>query len=97
MVAQRVLFKAGFELAGVRLQRFAERRLEAADASPDTRCDELVRIAVGDVDDGVVALVAEEPDLRDRPLSHPARTVSEAAETALQAVGLVLLGAYRKP
>jgi hypothetical protein len=43
MVAKRVLFDAGFELAGVRLQLFAERLLVAADASPDASCDELVR------------------------------------------------------
>jgi hypothetical protein len=61
VVARRALSDAGLELAGVRLQRFAE-----------------------------------EPELRDRRLSQPATTVSEAAESALQALGLALLDAHRQ-
>jgi hypothetical protein len=91
MDAKRALFEAGLEFAGVRLQLFAERLLQAADASPDASRDEVVRSAVRDIDDGALALVAEEPELRDRQLSHPAMTVTEAAETALHALGLVLL------
>jgi hypothetical protein len=96
VVARQALFDAGLELAGVRLQLFAERLLQAAGASPDAHCDELVRTALRDVDGGALALVAEEPELRDRRLSQPATTVSEAAESALQALGLALLDAHRQ-
>lgn len=96
MLAKRALFDAGLELAGVRLQLFAERLLEAADASPGVPSDELARGAVRDIDDGSITLVAEEPELGDRLLSHPAMSVCEAAETALQELGCVLLEAHRQ-
>lgn len=95
MVAQHALYEAGLELAGVRLQLFAQRLLQAADAAPDAPCDELVRTALRDIDDGAVALVADVPELRDRLLSRPAMSVSEAAETALEALGHLLLAAHR--
>ena len=84
----------GFELAGVKLQRFAERLLQAADASPEASVEDLVRSAVRDIEDGAVALVAEEPDLRDRRLGRAARTVSEAADGVVHELGVALLEAH---
>jgi hypothetical protein len=96
MDAKRALFAAGLQFAGVRLQLFAERLLEAADASPTVSRDELIRAAVRDLDDGAVALVVEEPELRDRRLSRPAMTVTEAAEGVLHALGRALLNSRGK-
>ena len=92
--AQAALFAAGFELAGVKLQRFAERLLQAADASPEASVDALVRTAVRDIEDGAVALVAEEPELRDRRLARAARTVSEAADRVVHELGVALLDVH---
>jgi len=92
--AQAALFATGFELAGVQLQRFAERLLQAADASPEASVEELVRTAVRDIEDGAVALVAEEPELRDRRLARAARTVSEAADGVVHELGVALLEAH---
>jgi hypothetical protein len=96
IVARHALFEAGLELAGVRLQLFAERLLAAADAWPEAPTDEIVRRAVHDIDDGALALVAEGPELRDRRLNSPAVTVAEAAETTLQAFGCALVQAHRR-
>jgi hypothetical protein len=96
IVAKHALFEAGLELAGVRLQLFAEQLLAAAEASPEAPADELVRTAVHDIDDGALALVADEPELRDRRLNSPAMTVAEAAEATLQAFGCALVQAHRR-
>lgn len=88
------LFEAGFELAGVKLQRFAERLFQVADASPRAPSDELIRCAVRDIDGGALAVVAEEPELCDRALDRPARTVNDAAYRALHALGLALLDGH---
>jgi hypothetical protein len=89
--AKRALYETGFELAGVRLQDFAEAVLVAVDASPTASVDQLVDRALKDIEGDPIALVAEEPLLRDLPLAAPARTVSEAAETALHALARRLL------
>jgi hypothetical protein len=96
LLANRALFNAGLELPGRRLQHFAQRLLAAADASPEDPADELVRHAMTGIEDGPAALVAEEPELRDQPLTPPAATVSEAAETALYALGAQLVEFHRQ-
>jgi hypothetical protein len=93
LVAQRALFDAGLELAGVRIQQFAERFLQAADRTPEASCDELVRAAVGHIEGGAVAFVADEPELCERQLNTPASTVQEAAQRVLHALGITLLKA----
>jgi hypothetical protein len=95
--ARTALFEAGFELAGVKLQRFAERLFQVADASPGTPREDLIRCAVQDIDGGALAVVAEEPELCDRTLDRPATTVNDAAYRALHAVGLALLHAHGRP
>jgi hypothetical protein len=70
--------------------------LDAADVSPEAPCDGLVRIALRDMDESAVALVAEVPELCDRRLSRAALTVNEAAETALRTLASVLLAAHGK-
>lgn len=96
MAARSALFAVGFELAGVRLQLFAERLFQAADASPDASCDELVRTAMEAIYGGALALAADEPDLSSLRLSAPATTVQEAAETAVHALGVALLHGRRR-
>lgn len=96
MAAKLALFEAGLELAGVRVQQFAERLLEVAETSPATPPAQLVRAAVADLDGGALALVAEEPELCNRRLSRAATTVQEAADTAVDALGLALLDAHKK-
>ena len=91
MTAQTVLYEAGLELAGVRLQAFTEHLLEAARTSPQASRDQLVRIAARHVDGGALAIVADEPELRERRLSRAVMTVQEAAETALHAIASELL------
>jgi hypothetical protein len=94
MRAKAALFAMGFELAGVKLQRFAERLVQAADASPEASAEDLVRTAVEDIEDGAIALVAEEPELRDRRLARAATTVSDAADGVVYEVGVALLDAH---
>jgi hypothetical protein len=94
--AKNALFEAGLELAGVRLQEFAERLLQAADESPQAPCHELVRKAVRGIDGGALAVVADEPELCDRPLGRRVTSVNTAAEDVLHALGLELLGADQK-
>ena len=89
------MLEAGLELAGLRLQAFAEALWQAADASPEASCEELVRTAVQSMGEGALGVVADEPELCDLPLRPPARTVHEAAETALHTVGVTLLGMRR--
>lgn len=96
MAAKLALFEAGLELAGVRVQQFAERLLEVADASPAAAPGQLVRAAVAGLDGGALALVAEEPELCNRRLSRAATTVQEAADTVVDALGLALLDAHKK-
>jgi hypothetical protein len=96
MAAKRALFEAGLELAGIRVQQFAERLLQVADASPAGSPDQLVRAAVADLDGGALAVVAEETELCNRRLSRSATTVQEAADTAVDALGRALLEAHRK-
>jgi hypothetical protein len=49
------------------------------------------------IEDGPVALVAENPELRDEPLSQPARTVAEAAEAVVYALGQRVIEAPEPP
>lgn len=96
MAAKRALFETGLELAGVRVQEFAERLLQSAEASPAARPEQLVRATMADVDGGTVALVADEPELCARRLSRAAKTVQEAADAAVHAFGLALLDAHMR-
>jgi hypothetical protein len=94
MVVKRALFDAGLELAGVRLQLFAERLLQAADDAPGASLDALVRTALREIDGGALAVIVDEPQLHDRPLSRHAKTVTEAAELVLHSVGVAILEAH---
>jgi hypothetical protein len=89
--AKAALLEIGLELAGVRLQLFAERLFQAADASPQARADELVSSALRAIEGGALAVVAEEPELADRRLRRPALTVHEAAKNTLDALAAALL------
>ena len=96
MAARCALFEAGLELAGVRVQQFAERLLQAAEASPAASPDHLVRATVTDLAGGALAVVADEPELCNRRLSRAATSVQEAADTAVHALGLALLDAHMR-
>jgi hypothetical protein len=97
MAARSALFEAGLELAGVRLQVFAERLLQAAHASPQASCAEFVRAALHEFDNDALIIVADEPELWRRRLSHPVGTAYEAAEDVLCGLALALLKAHRSP
>ncbi|CAA9507979.1 MAG: hypothetical protein AVDCRST_MAG91-1454 [uncultured Sphingomonadaceae bacterium] len=78
-----MLFEVGFDLPGRRLELFAVGLLRAFDASPHATTERLVAEMVSKIEDGPVALVAEEPDLRAARLVRSADTVDEAAKLAL--------------
>jgi hypothetical protein len=94
--AKRALFIAGLELPGRQLQLFVTRLLSHADESASASPRELVATAISGLETDPVAVVAEEPELRDLVLPRPGRTVSEAAEEALHALGEQLVIAYRR-
>ena len=94
-MAQRALFEAGFELAGVRFQSFAERLQAAADAAPTASTEELTGHATDGIEGGALAVIAEEPALGDYRLAEPETSVSEAASAVLCAVAQRLLDAHR--
>lgn len=93
--AKTALFDVGFELAGVRLQVFAERLLAAAEASPDVSVDQLAQATMEAIEGGPLALVAEEPALAHYRLAEPAGSASEAAEAALRCLAQRLVTASR--
>ncbi len=94
--AKRCLFQAGYELPSRRLQVFAARLLTSAGEKPDGTPTELVAAVIAGIEEGPVALVAEESELSGLVLTVPARSVPEAAELALHALGQQLLSVYRR-
>jgi hypothetical protein len=95
--AKRVMFALGFQITGRRATDFAIRLRTPADASPETSTDARIRRAMAAIEDGPVAFVAENPELRDEPLSEPATTVAEAAEAVVYALGQRLIDAPEPP
>ena len=84
-----MLFVLGVELPGRRLVDFAVRVRGPSRLDPDTR----VRQAMAGIEDGPLALVAENPELGDERVPDSARTFAEAADAAVYALGLRLLEA----
>ena len=80
--AKRRLFAAEYELPGRRLQLSVADLLEARAGMPQASVDELVKAATSGIEDGPVALVAQEPELRRRQ-TPPVTSVEDAARTAL--------------
>jgi hypothetical protein len=95
--AQRVLFALGFQIAGRRATAFAVRLRTPTEGGSGTSTDARIRRAMAAIEDGPVAFVAENPELRDEPLSEPARTVAEAAEAVVYALGQRLIDAPEPP
>lgn len=83
--ARRVLFAFGNELAGDALTDLVVVLLDAADTDPDRPHEDIIEMALEQVTDGPIALVAQEPDLACRPLEGPATTTNDAAHAALAA------------
>ena len=94
--AKRCLFQIGYELPGRRLERFAVSLLTLAERELDETPTDLVAAVIAGMEDDPVTLVVEEPELRELVLAVPGRSVTEAAEQALYAVGQPLLVAYRR-
>lgn len=67
-----------------------------ADESPEASAHELVATTLSTVEAGALAVVAQEPDLYDRLLPRPGRTLKEAAEQALHGLGEQLVIAHRR-
>ena len=84
-----MLFVLGVELPGRRLVDFAVRVRGPSRLDADTR----VRQAMAGIEDGPLALVAENPELGDERVPESARTFAEAADAAVYALGLRLLEA----
>jgi hypothetical protein len=59
--------------------------------------DSRIRRAMAAIEDGPVAFVAENPELRDEPLTQPAMTVAEGAEAVVYALGERLIDAPDPP
>jgi hypothetical protein len=95
--AMRVLFALGMQLPGRRAIDFVVRVRTPPEAGSDTSTDARIRRAMAAIEDGPVALVAENPELRDEPLSEPATTVAEAAEAAVYAFGQRVMDAPEPP
>jgi hypothetical protein len=91
-----VLAALGLELPGWRLEQFAVSLLRELKASPSLPADALISRALRHVADGPVALVAEEPELRNRTLPVASFSVAEAAESAVVLLGRELLLRFRR-
>jgi hypothetical protein len=94
--AKRLLAAIGFELPGRRAIDFAVRLRTPQEGVSETS-DVRIRRAMAAIEDGPVALVAENPELRDEPLPKPATTVAEAAEGVVFAFGERLIAAPDPP
>ena len=94
--ARRALFQAGHELPGQRLEVFAAEVLTLAEVRSDGTPADIVASIIDSIEEGLTALVAEEPELGELVLALPARSVTEAAAQALHALGERLVIAHRR-
>jgi hypothetical protein len=95
--ARRLLYSLGVEIAGRLATDFAI-RLRGYGGEPATgSADKRIRSAMAAIEDGPVALAAAEPELWHEPLARPARTVAEAAEAVVYALGERIIVAPEPP
>jgi hypothetical protein len=95
--AKRILFRLGMELPSERSIDYAVRLRRPEPAGVDVPRDERIRRAMAAIEDGPVALVAENPELRNERLADPALTVAAAADAIVFALGERLIDAARPP
>lgn len=91
--AQRILFALGLQAPGRRLIDFAVCVRASVDGAPDAR----IRAAMLRIEDGPVALVAENPQLQQQQVLDPVSTVAEAADAVVFTLGVRLLDAPEPP
>ena len=99
--AKRILFALGLQAPGRRLIDFAVCVRASLDGDPDAR----IQTAMLSIEDGPVALVAENSELQVQQVLDSVSTVAEAADAVVFALGLRLLDApepspvtlYRSP
>jgi hypothetical protein len=89
--AKRVLFALGMELPGLRTIALAERLLAATSEEHGAR----IARAIAGIEDGAVALVAAEPELRCMRLPRPAMSVGEAADVVVRLLSERILAVAR--
>ena len=91
------MFALGLELPGRRATDFAVRVRTPPEAGSDLSTDQRIRRAIAAIEDGPVALVAENPELQRELLPVSAMSVAEAAEAVVYALGERLLAAPDPP
>jgi len=95
--AKRVLFALGLEMPGRRAIAFAVVLRSPPDGTADAPAGARIRRAVAAIEDGPIALVAENPELGGEPLPVRATSVGEAAEAVVLALGQRIVDAPDPP
>lgn len=91
--AKRILFALGLQAPGRRLIDFAVCIRASVDGDRDAR----IRAAMLSIEDGPVALVAENPELQEQQVLGSVSTVAEAADALVYALGVGLVDAPEPP